>query len=112
MKKRIFISLILLSVVSVICFGQSNYQDVVYLKNGSIIRGVIIEQVPNESIKIETVGGNVFAYKLVEVEKLTKEVIQHSYSTHEKNAQFGLYFGVSLILKLPSGNLSHSGINS
>lgn len=28
-------------------FAQQNFQDVVYLKNGSVIRGVIVEQVPN-----------------------------------------------------------------
>jgi len=55
--------------------AQNNYQDVVYLKNGSIIRGVIIEQVPNELLKIETADGNLFAYKIAEVEKITKERI-------------------------------------
>ena len=34
--------------------AQANYEDVVYLKNKSIIHGTIIEQIPNESIKIET----------------------------------------------------------
>ena len=48
-------------------------QDVIYLKNGSIIRGTIIEQVPNVSIKIQTKDGNVFVYKMEEVEKMTKE---------------------------------------
>ncbi len=48
-------------------------QEVVYLKNGSIIRGIIIEQVPNESLKIQTNDGNIFAYNMSEVEKITKE---------------------------------------
>ena len=41
---------------------HNNYQDVVYLRNGSIIRGVIIEQIPNESLKIQTPGGSVFVF--------------------------------------------------
>jgi hypothetical protein len=71
--KKILLSVIFVLVMSVIAFAQKDYQDVVYLKNGSIIRGVIIEQIPNVSIKIETVGENVFFYKIDEIEKLTKE---------------------------------------
>ncbi len=47
--------------------------DVVYLKNGSIIRGIIIEQVPNVSLKIQTSDGSIFFYKMDEIEKITKE---------------------------------------
>lgn len=53
--------------------AQTHYQDVVYLKNGSIIRGMIIEQVPNQSIKIETADRSVFFFKLEEIEKFTRE---------------------------------------
>lgn len=48
-------------------------QDVIYLKNGSIIRGIIIENIPNESIKIETKDGSTFVYKMDEIIKMTKE---------------------------------------
>ena len=54
-------------------FTQQNYQDVVYLKNESIIRGVIIEQILNKSIKIETADKSVFVYQIDEIEKMTKE---------------------------------------
>lgn len=47
--------------------------EVVYLKNGSIVRGVIIEQVPNKSLKIETADGSLFVFEMNEVEKITKE---------------------------------------
>ncbi len=50
------------------------YIEVVYLKNGSIIRGIIIEQTPNVQIKIQTKDGSVFVYKMDEVEKITKEL--------------------------------------
>jgi hypothetical protein len=48
-------------------------QDVVYLKNGSIVRGTIVEQVPNQSLKIQTRDGSVFVYEMAEVTKITKE---------------------------------------
>jgi len=74
MKK--YLALLLFALITTVSFGQSNYQDVVYLKNGSIIRGVIIEQVPNKSIKIETADRNVFVYQMDEIEKLAKEQFQ------------------------------------
>ncbi|WP_320053207.1 outer membrane beta-barrel protein [uncultured Acetobacteroides sp.] len=57
-------------------FAQESYQDVVYLKNGSVIRGMIIEQVPNKSLKIQTADRSVFVYQIDEVEKMTKELNQ------------------------------------
>lgn len=53
--------------------AQSNMTDVVYCKNGAVIRGTIIEQVPGVSVKIQTADGNVFVYQMEEVEKMTKE---------------------------------------
>lgn len=48
MKK--LLTLILLVSIAVLTFAQSNLQDVVYLKNGNVIRGIIIEQVPNKDM--------------------------------------------------------------
>ena len=64
--------------ISIIVVAQQSYQDVVYLKNGSIIRGVIIEQIPNKSIKIETADKSVFVYQLDEIEKMAKEAKPYS----------------------------------
>jgi len=47
--------------------------DVVYLKNGNIIRGTILERIPGESVTIETRDGNVFVFKFTEIEKITRE---------------------------------------
>lgn len=73
MKK--ILTLVLFTLFTLVVFAQSKLQDVVYLKNGSIIRGIIIEQVPNKSIKIETADKSVFVYQLEEIEKLVKETI-------------------------------------
>ena len=58
---------------SSVLFAQTNWEEVVYLKNGSIVHGIIIEQVPNEGIKVQTRDGNVFQYKYDEIEKIAKE---------------------------------------
>lgn len=47
--------------------------DVIYLKNGSIVRGIIYEVVPNTSIRIRTKDGNTFLFNMPEIEKMTKE---------------------------------------
>ena len=53
--------------------AQHGYEDVVYLKNGSIIHGMIIEQIPNQSLKIQTADRSVFVYSFDEISKITKE---------------------------------------
>lgn len=73
--------LTLLFYIIVNSFGQ-NYQEVVYLKNGSIKLGVVIEHIPNQLIKIKTTDGNIFAYNTYEVEKITKEEIIKSSLSH------------------------------
>ncbi len=64
--------------VAVIANAQT-MQEVVYLKNGSVIRGIIIEQTPNVSLKVQTSDGSIFAYQMDEVEKITKEVMDTSH---------------------------------
>lgn len=56
--------------------GQTNSRSVVYLKNGSIIRGTIIEMIPDSLIKIQTGDKNVFVYKYREIEKISSEQIK------------------------------------
>lgn len=47
--------------------------DHVYLKTGSIIRGRILEIAPESYVKIEDLSGNVWNYKISEVERITSE---------------------------------------
>lgn len=61
-------------------FSQNNYRDIVHLKNGSVIKGMIIEQIPNKQIKLETSDGSVFVYEMDEIEKMSKEKIESSSS--------------------------------
>ena len=68
--------IISLSIIfSCFLFSQQydQYEDVVYLKNGSIIRGMVIEQVPNDYLKIKS-GSNIFVYQISDIEKITKEL--------------------------------------
>ena len=73
--KKLFLSFMLV-LASVVLFAQGTYKEVVYLNNGSIIKGVILEQVPNESVKIQTADGSVFVYPMSEIQKIAKELVE------------------------------------
>ncbi|GIV34674.1 MAG: hypothetical protein KatS3mg031_2209 [Chitinophagales bacterium] len=50
---------------------KKGFYDVVYLKNGSVVRGMITEFVPDESVKIETRDKSIFIFLMHDVEKIT-----------------------------------------
>ena len=61
MRKLLLLLTLLLSISTYV--AAQNYTEVVYLKNGSIIKGVIIEQVPNVSLKIKTSDGSLIMWR-------------------------------------------------
>lgn len=66
-----------------ILFGI-DYVDVIYLKNGDVAKGIIIENVPNDYVKLESSGGTLLTFKYSEIEKFAKE----SKETNTQNVQF------------------------
>mgnify|MGYP003496006093 CR=1 FL=1 len=63
MRKLLLVLTLLLSISTYV--AAQNYTEVVYLKNGSIIKGVIIEQVPNVSLKIKTSDGSLIICQMI-----------------------------------------------
>ena len=53
--KNLFLLITALLLTFAVYSQNVQYEDVVYLKNGSIIRGMIVEQIPNQTLKIKTV---------------------------------------------------------
>ena len=74
MLRFILIACLTTFVATAPLFAQT-LEDVVYLKDGTIVRGTIIEQIPGESLKIQTQGGSVFLYTLEEIAKIVKEPV-------------------------------------
>ena len=71
-----YLKIVCVTFIALLCSGTvwaEELQDVIYLKNGSVLRGVVIEQIPNESLRIRTADGNVFALEMSQIYKLTKE---------------------------------------
>ncbi len=65
--------IIIITLLSLMAIVGSNAQNIVKLKNGSIIRGELIEYVPNERISIRTQDGSIFVYSDDDVVSLTQE---------------------------------------
>ena len=47
--------------------------DVLYLKNGDIRKGKIIESVPNDYLRIQIIDGSVFTIQYSDIQKMSKE---------------------------------------
>lgn len=54
--------------------SAQQYQEVVYLKNGSVIRGMVIEQIPDKSLTVKTSDGSTIICDMDDVAKITKEI--------------------------------------
>jgi hypothetical protein len=52
--------------------------ELTYLKNGGIIRGAIVELIPNDVVKIKTTDGSVVVYSMDDVEKVLRETNQNT----------------------------------
>ncbi len=79
MKKII---MVLVAMLMTFAAGAQVLQDVVYLHNGSVVRGTLIEQVPN--VKIRTSDGSLWVFKHEEVDKITSEpAVQQSQQQYD-----------------------------
>lgn len=76
-----------------LCAFAQQWVDVVSLKNGSVIRGTILEQIPGESLKIQTADGSLFVFKMGEIKSITKDqvsgAVQSPNSTFSSSPSFG-----------------------
>lgn len=80
-KAKIHLStFLLLLLLPAIALAQPKVleEDVVYLKNGSIIRGIIQEQIPRESLTIQTFDGTIFIFETTEIDKVVREPSQYT----------------------------------
>ncbi len=79
---KVLLTNILILLFSLSLFAQENneegamFQDVVYLKDGSLFRGKLLEYKPDESLVIETWSGQQIRFKSNRVRKVRQELIQ------------------------------------
>lgn len=94
MKRFVLFISVLLSAGSLMA---QSMVETVYLKNGGLVKGEIIEQVPGQSLKVKTKDGNIFVYQMDEVERITKEQVTVGNEGHR-----GLDFNIDLGYNLPT----------
>lgn len=68
MKRILLMVVVVIAGVS-IAMAQSNTLDYVFLKNGSVVKGVIENVKENQSVTIRSVNGEVYTYPMVEVNR-------------------------------------------
>lgn len=86
MKKIVFIICMVLC-NTLLAFAQNN-QEIVYLKNGDKVKGIIIEEIPNTSIKVKTSNGSILVYSIHEIEKIISpedEIFQKKFRLKQYN---------------------------
>ena len=104
--KQVFRWLVFVCLIMCIGFlviAQANAEDIVYLKNGSIIHGTILEIIPGQSIKIQTSDRNILVYKMEEAEKISKNYPD----LKESN---GNYIESKDVVYLKNGSVIHGNI--
>jgi hypothetical protein len=74
LKKILFLCLFV--ALAGILVGQELYQDVIYLKNGEAVRGVLVNEVLSTSAQIVNQNGDTLTFRMVDILKLTRENIQ------------------------------------
>jgi hypothetical protein len=67
------VGIILILLLAVSSSFAQQYEDVVYLKDGGVRRGLILEQIPGESVKLKTNYGEIFVISMSDISKIAKE---------------------------------------
>lgn len=102
---RCFLGMLCL-VFALAASAQNRKEDVIYLKNGSVIRGKLLEQSAS-TIRIQINGGSVLAYAAGEVAELKQEPALHVYNPKPKGFAHYTELGA-----LASGNTTTQGVTN
>ncbi len=90
MKK--YFALTILTLFGICSLTAQKSKEVLYLKNGSIIKGTLLEIV-EEQYKIKTSDGSIFIFPASDVEKFTNEIMQYT-GRPDKGFTFTLEAGI------------------
>lgn len=95
MKKQLNTWSLFLSLLLVGCWSNQlqaqQTEDVIHLKNGSIIRGELLEYEPDGQLKIKILGGSILVYESSEVVKIKTEQIVRETTDPKVSQENNLY---------------------
>lgn len=89
--KRLFLLFSMLLACAML-HGQNAYTTEVHLKNGSIIKGFVVEHNPQGNIKVQTADGSLFVYDSNEVERVVSGSSQDSQTSGYNTERGGKMF--------------------
>ena len=84
--------------------AQPSTHDVIYLKNGMVVKGTIVEIIPNERVTLQTTDGRTYMYLMSEIDRIAKETDQSS-SEEGLGPSFSIYGGTAIT----AGNFAKEG---
>ena len=73
-------------------------RDVIYLKDSRVIRGTVVELIPDSTVRILTADSSVFVFRMSEVERMAKEIparvaVCRDVGSYCRNCQDGVHAG-------------------
>ncbi len=75
MKKAVLFCLAIVFLIASSKAQTANFREVIYLKNGSVLKGTLTEWVPDESLSIRLSDSSLFVVKIADILKVTREFI-------------------------------------
>lgn len=100
MKKKTILSALLLCLAATL--HAQTPGNIIYLKNGSVIKGNVVESVPNQHIKIRTSDGSIFVYQMSDVDRIVMNeekkntTSENDPKSWQQKGHRGLDFSISL----------------
>lgn len=85
------VALLMWSVTSV---GASQLEDVVYLKDGTVVRGTIIDRNPGKSLRIRTADNRVLTYSAQQIFKVARQPTATSEGRRREPSVAGCLSGI------------------
>lgn len=107
-NKSILLLVLIFSVYRCV-WAQAPTQDVLYLKDGSILRGSIVGQYPDSLVKLQMDGGSIFAIKTKLIDNIEHHVMPYQPDPSPvsdlpgQNRNIG-YFNITAMGVLPGSN--------
>lgn len=87
MKLKVLLIQLFIFAVGSLSAQNAPNKEVVYLKIGSIIKGNIIEWIPNESLTIQTADKSIFVCKISDIERVKRETEEIQAPVKQKTQQ-------------------------
>lgn len=72
---RIVLITFAVAFVAVTHVTAGQMEDVVYLENGGVVRGTILEQIPDKSLKIKRGDGKEFKYRMRDIVRISRQPV-------------------------------------